>query len=76
MSCGVLQVTDVADAMILRVLFSTMFQMGAVLVATSNRKPDDLYLGGINRTVFLPFIDVLKTQCTVHQMVSIYTSTT
>jgi len=58
-----LQITDIADAMILGRLLSTIMGSGVQFITTSNRPPSELYKGGLNRDLFLPTIEMLKERC-------------
>ncbi|MEQ6249703.1 cell division protein ZapE [Sulfitobacter sp. HNIBRBA3233] len=65
-----MQITDITDAMIVGRLFEALFAGGVTVITTSNRIPDDLYKDGLNRQIFLPFIELIKDRMVVHELAS------
>ena len=63
-------VTDIADAMVIGRLFARLFELGVVVVATSNVAPDRLYEGGLNRALFAPFVALLRERMRVVELLA------
>ncbi|SMO79524.1 cell division protein ZapE [Paracoccus laeviglucosivorans] len=65
-----MQITDIADAMIVGRLFQILLEEGVTIVTTSNRVPEDLYKNGLNRQLFLPFIALIRERMEVVELAS------
>jgi cell division protein ZapE len=63
-----MQITNPADAMILSRVFGKLLDEGIKVVTTSNRRPRDLYKGGLNRELFVPFIELIETRMLVAEV--------
>ena len=63
-----MQITDITDAMIVGRLFERLFEQGVRVVTTSNRTPRDLYKDGLNRALFVPFIEMIEDRLLVHEL--------
>lgn len=65
-----MQINDITDAMIVGRLFAALLDAGVVIVTTSNRAPDELYKNGLNRSLFMPFINLIKNRMVVWELAS------
>lgn len=63
-----MQIVDIADAMIVGRLFDGLLKRGVAIVTTSNVAPNDLYMDGLNRQLFLPFVRLIEEKLEVVRM--------
>lgn len=61
---------DIASANIVKTLFSIFFKLGGVLIATSNKLPEELYSNKFNQSQFLDFVVILNNRCLSIDMLS------
>jgi len=61
-------VTDIADAMLLQRLFGALLERGLFVIATSNLAPEEQYRDGLNRQLFLPFVELLQRRLGVFRL--------
>ena len=62
------QVTNIVDAMILGKLFQRIFEEKIKVIFSSNITIEDLYMDGLQRDQFIPFIKILKKNCTQKEL--------
>jgi cell division protein ZapE len=65
-----MHITDIADAMILARLFKMLFENQVVVVATSNLPPRELYRNGLNRQLFMPFIELIEERMDIEELLA------
>ena len=63
-----MQIDDIADAMIVGRLFRRLFERNVTVVTTSNRPPEELYKHGLNRHLFVPFVELIRNRMTIHEI--------
>ncbi|HUR42989.1 MAG TPA: cell division protein ZapE, partial [Aestuariivirga sp.] len=63
-----MQIGDITDAMIVGRLFEALLAKGTIVVTTSNMAPDELYRDGLNRELFLPFVELLEEKLEIVAM--------
>ena len=63
-----MQIDDIADAMIVGRFFERLFERNVTVVTTSNRPPEELYKYGLNRHLFVPFIELIRDRMTIHEL--------
>jgi cell division protein ZapE len=63
-----MQISDIADAMIIGRLFEALYARGVCIVTTSNLPPNGLYKEGLNRQLFIPFIEWMNEHLDIVHM--------